>query len=238
MTNKPIICVDFDGVLNDYEGWRGPDYMYSPRPGARDFLTQLQSKFTVAIFSTRDPYNLREWFELYHMPYDKIVTKKVPAVAYIDDRALRFDGNYNKLLYELSDFKAHWEKEYDQEGFVHGDIDETKQYNLAYETEKGWWAVECGGLTLWKEEVVYFLNEQNERISELKHEKDMLIMHYNGLNGEYEWLKSGIKSSLQKYITEYTEHAEWAENKGFNVDNFKHTINTLKRIAKELGVEV
>ena len=170
MTEKPIVCVDFDGVLNDYEGWRGPNYMYSPRPDAREFLLALQENYTVAIFSTRDPWRLREWLEYYHMSYDKIVTKKVPAVAYIDDRALRFDGNYNKILYELKNFKTHWEKEYITIGdgvYTNLDIDENGgRFQLAYEEKGGWWAVNDNGITLWKEEVVYTMNElhkKNER---------------------------------------------------------------------------
>ena len=61
MTEKPIVCVDFDGVLNDYEGWRGPNYMYKPLPGTKEFLKKLSEKYTVGIFSTRDPFRLRQW---------------------------------------------------------------------------------------------------------------------------------------------------------------------------------
>lgn len=165
MTEKPkkaTVCVDFDGVLNDYEGWRGPNYMYSPRPGAREFLLTLQENYTVIIFSTRSPWKLREWLEYYHMPYDKIVSKKVPAVAYIDDRALRFEGNYHKVLHDLKNFKTHWEKEY-YHGVTAPDFDEDDglRFHLAYETDTGWWAVNDNGITLWKEEVIYELNELN-----------------------------------------------------------------------------
>ena len=30
---KPIVCVDLDGVLNDYDGWRAPEYFHPPRAG-------------------------------------------------------------------------------------------------------------------------------------------------------------------------------------------------------------
>ena len=36
--NKPIICVDLDGVLNSFDGWKGADFFHPPRPGAREFL--------------------------------------------------------------------------------------------------------------------------------------------------------------------------------------------------------
>ena len=172
---KPLVCVDFDGVLNDYEGWRGPNYMYSPRPGAKEFLQELQKEYTVAIFSTRPPYNIREWFELYNMPYDKIVTEKVPAVAYIDDRALRFDGNYHKVLYELKNFKTHWEKKY-YDGYTNPDWDEDDglRFHLAYESKTGWWAVNDMGVTLWKEEVIWELNELNNENEKLEKENKEL----------------------------------------------------------------
>lgn len=176
---KPLVCVDFDGVLNDYEGWRGPNYMYSPRPGAKEFLQELQKEYVVAIFSTRPPYNIREWFELYNMPYDKIVTEKVPAVAYIDDRALRFDGNYHKVLYELKNFKTHWEKKY-YDGFTCPDWDEDDglRFHLAYESKTGWWAVNDSGVTLWKEEVIWELNELNNEKEKLEKENKELKEQY------------------------------------------------------------
>ena len=175
MTSKPLVCVDFDGVLNDYEGWRGPNYMYKPLPGTKEFLKKLSEKYTVGIFSTRDPFRLRQWLELYHIPYDKLVKgRKVPALAYIDDRALRFDGNYDKVLYELERFKTHWEKEYQIIGddeYTNPEIDEDgERFQLAYESKKGWWAVNDNGITLWKEEVVYTMNElhkKNERFESM-----------------------------------------------------------------------
>lgn len=54
--SKPIICVDFDGVIHSYSsGWKGahiiPDV---PVPGAIDaLLGYLDAGFTVAIFSSR-----------------------------------------------------------------------------------------------------------------------------------------------------------------------------------------
>ena len=42
--NKPIICVDLDGVLNAFDGWKGADFFHPPRPGAREFLKELNAK--------------------------------------------------------------------------------------------------------------------------------------------------------------------------------------------------
>lgn len=177
-SKKLNVCVDFDGVLNDYEGWRGPNYMYSPRPGAREFLLTLQEDYTVIIFSVRDPWRLREWLEYYNMPYDKLASKKVSAVAYIDDRALRFEGNYNKVLYDLKNFKTHWEKEY-HNGINSPDFDEDDglRFHLTYESDTGWWGVNDNGVTLWKEEVVYEMNELNSK--NIMYEKTLIDAIHN-----------------------------------------------------------
>jgi hypothetical protein len=44
------------------------------------------------------------------MPFSIITNRKVGAVAYIDDRGLRFEGSYEKVLYELRNFKTHWQE--------------------------------------------------------------------------------------------------------------------------------
>ena len=39
---------------------------------------------------------------------DNVTGYKVPAVAYLDDRGINFDGDYEKALAELKDFKPYW----------------------------------------------------------------------------------------------------------------------------------
>jgi hypothetical protein len=53
--NKPILCLDFDGVIHSYtSGWKGaaviPD---DPVPGALEFIVGALVEFRVAIFSSR-----------------------------------------------------------------------------------------------------------------------------------------------------------------------------------------
>jgi hypothetical protein len=53
--SKPILCVDFDGVIHSYSsGWKGaaviPD---APVPGALEAIVRLTDDFDVAIFSAR-----------------------------------------------------------------------------------------------------------------------------------------------------------------------------------------
>lgn len=120
---KPLICVDFDGVLHSYvSGWKGvaeiPD---PPMPGAMDWLREMyEGGFDVAIYSSRSKSCrgrramkawLRVWieqaswaqimapttWELLYLEIGRWVQWpwfKPPAVATIDDRAIRFVGEW------------------------------------------------------------------------------------------------------------------------------------------------
>jgi phosphoserine phosphatase len=110
--NKQILCVDLDGVLNSFDGWKGADFFHPPRPGAREFLEQLNAKgYRVVVFTVRWGPHVESWLAQYGLSeYVSMVTdKKPPAFAYIDDRAICFQGDYAKTLDQLEAFKAHWE---------------------------------------------------------------------------------------------------------------------------------
>lgn len=108
-TKGQTVCVDFDGVLNNYKGYDG-DNLGTPRPGAREFLEQLSKEYDVVVFSVRRYSKIIKWLTDYDLlKYVVNVTSYKPlAVAYIDDRAIRFNGNYNETLEELKDFKPYW----------------------------------------------------------------------------------------------------------------------------------
>lgn len=61
---KPILCIDFDGVIHSYKsGWKGaaniPD---PPVPGAIDaLLSYLDAGFDVAIYSSRSKNPFGRW---------------------------------------------------------------------------------------------------------------------------------------------------------------------------------
>ena len=111
MDFKKTVAVDFDGVLNNYHGY-DPDDLGTIRDGAREFIECLYLKYSIIIYSTRDSTNIRHWLKKYHL--DKYITKvsnkKPPAVAYIDDRAIRFNGDYTKCLHDFTE-KAYWQED-------------------------------------------------------------------------------------------------------------------------------
>lgn len=110
--HKRTVAVDFDGVLNDYDGWKGEDHFGNPHPSALLFLAHLHADYRVSIYTTRKPEGVRAWLEQHGMTaYVHEVTNHKPmALAYIDDRAIRFTGDFGAVLEQLSDCAPHWEK--------------------------------------------------------------------------------------------------------------------------------
>lgn len=124
--SKPILCVDFDGVLHSYtSGWKGPDIVSDgPVAGAIKWLSEAVLHFEVHIYSSRTSQDggrdamrraIMGWaddeigfaapllVEQLHFP-----KQKPPAFLTIDDRAICFEGDWpepGKLL----DFKP-WNK--------------------------------------------------------------------------------------------------------------------------------
>lgn len=107
---KPTFCVDFDGVIHDYQGWKGATVIDGAAvPGAFDFLARMQERYRVLIFSTRCESDdavaaMKQWMKDQGCP-ELVVEKlhfhmgghKPKAVAYLDDRAIRFEGAWPSL---------------------------------------------------------------------------------------------------------------------------------------------
>ena len=106
---KPILCLDFDGVIHSYErGWQNGEIYGTVTPGFWDWLKQAIEHFQVIVYSSRskDPKlseAMMRWLawqaELANVSFD--VTGKVhfahekpPAFLTIDDRALTFRGSW------------------------------------------------------------------------------------------------------------------------------------------------
>jgi len=108
---KPILTVDFDGVISTYKaGWYGAHLIHpddAPVPGAFHFLREAVKHFTVLIFSSRT--NTRQgriavhnWMLDHGMPLEilrqfHLQPGKPSAFAMIDDRAISFQGDWNAL---------------------------------------------------------------------------------------------------------------------------------------------
>ena len=118
---KKTVCVDLDGVLAEYDGWKGVDHIGKPIAGAQEFLRRLREKYDVVIFTTRcNPEvnkpeaahllanRVRAWLDKHEMPYDDVYhgVGKPIAAAYIDDNAYRCEpmkhlDAYDQILDKL-----------------------------------------------------------------------------------------------------------------------------------------
>lgn len=108
------ICVDLNGVLDTYTGWQGTVTWHAPREGARSFLTELRARgHEVVIMTTRDPRETLEWLTRHGMDHlvAEVTNHKVSALAYVDDRAVRFDGDFEETLAALDRFRTFWERD-------------------------------------------------------------------------------------------------------------------------------
>lgn len=69
-----IICVDFDGVIAKFDGWRGPNVFGDPIPGAAEALIYLHlTGWTIYIFTSRlVTKELVTWLYANGIPFDDI----------------------------------------------------------------------------------------------------------------------------------------------------------------------
>lgn len=102
--NKTV-AVDFDATLTDYTTYKGVEITDDPLPGAQDFIQSLlDGGFDVVIYSHRavEPEGVGaiiDWLEEHQFPPVREVTAIKPAaLAYVDDRAVRFEGDYEAVL--------------------------------------------------------------------------------------------------------------------------------------------
>lgn len=133
---KPILCVDFDGVIHSYaSGWKGADVIPDPPvAGAIRWLWKAAEFWDVQIYSSRTSQPggiqaMRLWllkhavaefdqpgvFEEHPPSYDfmsaiSFPEQKPAAFLTIDDRALCFEGDWREINpAELLQFKP-WNK--------------------------------------------------------------------------------------------------------------------------------
>lgn len=119
------IAIDFDGVIHRYsQGWKDGSIYDKPNERAFAYIEKLMHDgYAVFIFSTRSPWQIKRWVEkqaimfnpdtplspysVRVVPFWKkfwneanclgVTRRKLPAMAYIDDRAVPFKGDFLEL---------------------------------------------------------------------------------------------------------------------------------------------
>lgn len=114
---KQTVVFDFDGVIHSYtSGWKGPNIIPDPPvPGIKEAIAAIRAAgYEVVVVSTRCATRegltaVRQYFFENGITVDAIKMEKPPAIVYIDDRAICFDGDPATLLGKIQNFKP-WNK--------------------------------------------------------------------------------------------------------------------------------
>lgn len=99
------VAVDFDGVLHSYTSpWEGAETIHDePVPGAIEWLHAMVRHFEVVIFTTRGKTSggrdaVLRWLAKHGgqglAAMVSVTSDKPPALIYLDDRAIRFEGTF------------------------------------------------------------------------------------------------------------------------------------------------
>ena len=106
-----IISVDLDGVLNTYHGNYEPDKIPPISPGAYEFLEKLSKLYNIEIFTVRNKKLVKKWLKENNiLLFIKNISniKNPSSSIIIDDRALRFEGDFQDTYKNIVKFSPHW----------------------------------------------------------------------------------------------------------------------------------
>ena len=112
---EQAIAVDFDGVVAEYDGWKGATVLGSPRKDVLRVLHTLRSEgWKIIIHTTRSASEIQEYLALHNIPHDEINQNssyqnggsKPVATIYWDDRALRYSGDALEDLKQIRSYKT------------------------------------------------------------------------------------------------------------------------------------
>lgn len=126
LPRKPILCIDFDGVIHSYdEGWKDGKIYGSVVEGFFEWADSASDLFQLAVYSSRSKepgmvdkmqaWLFKEWQRTEpRAPYPALtfVHEKPPAFLTIDDRAVQFKGTWKdehldpQLLLKFQPVKA------------------------------------------------------------------------------------------------------------------------------------
>ena len=103
------VAVDFDGVIHQFTTpWIRPSEIPDPpTEGCAVALAMLIMAYDeVVIYSCRAETSagrqaIEDYMHEHSLPYTSITDKKPVAEVYIDDRAVRFEGNWPSVLHQL-----------------------------------------------------------------------------------------------------------------------------------------
>ena len=109
------ICIDFDGVIHPNMKYLGTSKIIEPPlEGVKDFLIELSKQFKIIIHSARcEDSDGKEAIEKYLKKYNieyKVSENKPHAYIYLDDREINFNGDFEKAMKDIIEFRQ-WQED-------------------------------------------------------------------------------------------------------------------------------
>lgn len=118
-SRKKLILFDFDGLVHQHStnDWKGIDVITGGVvPGMKELIEELRKKYQIYIYSSRcleqrGSNAIGKWLKEKEIEVDGITSKKLPyASILVDDRAVGFNGDVDKLKNDIENFKVWTEK--------------------------------------------------------------------------------------------------------------------------------
>ncbi len=108
----PRILIDFDQTIHSYDnGWKDGVIYGNVIKGTKEAINILKEKYEIVIFTARlsqinenteeAKQQIEEWLREQNIYFDLVTADKMPAHFYIDDKAIRFEGNWNDILTKI-----------------------------------------------------------------------------------------------------------------------------------------
>lgn len=112
MKHKRTILLDLDGVLNEYKGNYDENFIPEIKVGAQEFVKTLAPNYKLYLFTTRNTQSAKQWLSDNDLDkyFEDVTNTKIPAYIIVDDRGLRFDGSFEKVLKGIENFRVWYKK--------------------------------------------------------------------------------------------------------------------------------
>jgi len=112
---RRTIAVDFDGVIAEYDGWKGRGVLGLPRKDVVEALHELHAEgWKIVIHTTRGEQEIRPYLVQHRIPYHEINRNsdydtlgiKPVADIYWDDRAFFYSGDAKRDIRLIRRFRT------------------------------------------------------------------------------------------------------------------------------------
>lgn len=108
MSKYKVLAIDFDHTIHDTANPVPGKKMGAPIVDAKEALQHFRAQGYQIVIHTAwrigDDGRLKvikDWLDFYGIPYDDITNIKPKADAYIDDKAIRFEGNWEEIINKI-----------------------------------------------------------------------------------------------------------------------------------------